>query len=82
MFQETGELSPDEFKRAGNHLINICKGWQWKASENKDFVSKYLDEGQQYLLLEKNTCRRRLNTNLKEPEVAKVEDKVIKEGDE
>ena len=43
MFQENGELSPDEFKRAGNHLTKICDGWQWKASENKDFKSKYLD---------------------------------------
>jgi ubiquitin-like-conjugating enzyme ATG3 len=65
MFQETGELSPDEFKRAGDHLIKICNGWQWKASENKEFRSKYLDEGQQYLLLEKNLCRRRLNASLK-----------------
>lgn len=65
MFQESGELSPDEFKRAGNHLIKICNGWQWKASENKEFMSKYLDKGQQYLLLEKNLCRRRLNSSLK-----------------
>jgi ubiquitin-like-conjugating enzyme ATG3 len=65
MFQETGELSPDEFKRAGEHLIKICNGWQWKPSENKEFRSKYLDENQQYLLLEKNLCRRRLNKTLK-----------------
>ena len=32
MFQENGELSPDEFMRAGEHLIKICKDWQWKPS--------------------------------------------------
>lgn len=64
MFQLTGELSPDEFKRAGNHLIKICNGWQWKPAEKKELISKYLKENEQYLLLEKAICRRRLNSNL------------------
>jgi hypothetical protein len=43
MFQENGELSPNEFKLAAEHLITICKDWQWKPSENKARKSKYLD---------------------------------------
>ena len=62
-FQINGEMSPDQFIRAGHHLTNVSNAWQWKASENKEFVSKYLPEKQQYLLLEKVLCRRRLNTN-------------------
>lgn len=80
-FQINGEMSPDEFKRAGHHLIKICNGWQWKPSENKEYKSKYLPEAQQYLLLEKALCRRRLNTNLNE-EPKKMEEKVVGEGDE
>lgn len=80
-FQANGELSPDEFRRAGQHLIKICTGWQWKPSQNKDFKSKYLDEGQQYLLLEKGMCRRRLNNTL-EKEQKKIEDKVLQEGED
>jgi hypothetical protein len=81
MFQVTGELSPDEFKRAGEHLIKICNGWTWKPSLNKEFKSKYLNENQQYLVLEENICRKRLNTSLVNEE-KKIEDKVIKEGED
>lgn len=81
MFQLTGELSPDEFKRAGSHLIKICNGWQWKPAEKKELNSQYLKENEQYLLLEKAICRRRLNSSL-EAEEKKTEDKVIQEGDD
>lgn len=64
MFQINGELSPNEFSKAGDHLISICTDWKWKASENKDRQSKYLKDDQQYLLLEKVICRRRLNSSL------------------
>lgn len=66
MFQETGELSPDEFKRAGDHLVKICNGWQWRPSENPKFKSKYLDDNKQYLILDKALCRKRLNTSIAE----------------
>lgn len=64
VFQENGELSPNEFKLAGDHLIKICGDWQWKPSLNPNYRSKYLSEHQQYLLLENNLCRRRLNKNI------------------
>lgn len=51
VFQENGELSPDEFKRAGDKLIEVCGDWKWKPSLNPDYHSKYLNEHQQYLLL-------------------------------
>ena len=73
VFQESGELSPDEFKRAGDHLIKVCGDWQWKPSLNPQYQSKYLPENQQYLLLEQNLCRRRLNKNVEEKPAEKVE---------
>lgn len=71
VFQENGELSPDEFKRAGDHLIKTCEAWQWKPSLNPNYRSKYLNENQQYLLLENNLCRRRLNKTFEEKPVEK-----------
>ena len=37
VFQINGELSPNEFIRAGDHLIKICKEWHWRPSSNKDY---------------------------------------------
>jgi len=42
VFQESGELSPNEFINAGDHLIKVCGDWQWKASLNPNYTSKYL----------------------------------------
>ena len=42
MFQVNGQLCPDEFKRAGNHLIKICNAWQWKDAANVNLRSKCL----------------------------------------
>lgn len=66
VFQENGELSPNEFRLAGDHLIKVCGDWQWKSSLNNGYTSKYLPENQQYLLLEGNLCKRRLNKNVEE----------------
>lgn len=35
MFQQNGQLSPDEFLRAGDHLITICKAWKWQPSQKQ-----------------------------------------------
>jgi ubiquitin-like-conjugating enzyme ATG3 len=82
VFQENGELSPNEFKQAGDHLVKICTDWQWKPSLNPKYQSKYLPEAQQYLVLENNLCKRRLNTNLEEKPLLKIEEKPIIEGED
>ena len=79
VFQENGELSPNEFKLAGDHLIKICSDWQWKPSLNNNYHTKYLPENQQYLLLENNLCKRRLNKNFEEKPAPKIEEKIVKE---
>lgn len=50
-FEENGKLSPDEFRRAGDKLTEVCSGWRWMPSSNPNFSSKYLDEKKQYLIL-------------------------------
>lgn len=48
-FEINGQLSPDEFRRAGDHLVTVifilnqvCASWQWKPSSNPNFRSKNL----------------------------------------
>lgn len=59
-FEQTGQLSPDEFLKAGDKLIEVCSEWKWMPSANPKFVSKYLDEKKQFLLLEKALCKKRV----------------------
>ncbi|CAM6000191.1 unnamed protein product [Sphagnum balticum] len=80
-FQINGELSPDEFRRAGDHLTEICGGWKWRSSLNPHYSSNYLKQPEkQFLSLEKVICRRRLNVPGKEQK--EVEEKIIKEDDD
>lgn len=60
-FEENGKLSPDEFKRAGDKLTEVCSGWKWMPSSNPNYSSKYLDEKKQYLILEKALCKSRIS---------------------
>jgi hypothetical protein len=59
VFQVNGELSPNEFKRAGDHLTTVCTGWTWRPSLNPNFISKYLAPEKQYLVLEKVISKKR-----------------------
>lgn len=61
-FEKSGELSPDEFIRAGDKLTQVCHGWSWKPSSNPKYLSKYLEENKQYLLLTKALCKKRIGT--------------------
>ena len=60
VFEGTGELSPDEFRRAGDKLTQVCASWSWRPSSNPKYVSTYMDEKKQYLVLEKALCKRRI----------------------
>jgi len=82
VFLINGELSPNEFVNAGDHLIKICKGWQWKSSTNKDYSSLFLTPTQQYLQLDGCLCKRRLNKTLEAPPVKETEVIKEKEGEE
>lgn len=70
-FEENGKLSPEEFKRAGDKLTEVCTGWKWMPSLNPAYTSKYLDEKKQYLILEKVQCKKRVG-NVEQGEEQKI----------
>lgn len=76
-FEENGQLSPDEFKRAGDKLTEVCAGWKWMPSSNPNYISKYLDETKQYLILERVLCKHRVSV-----EPTGEEEKVVGEDGE
>ena len=51
VFRTNGQLSPSEFMRAGDKLVQSCGGWTWSKSQNPDYKSKYLEDDKQFLLL-------------------------------
>ena len=61
-FEINGQLSPDEFKKGGDKLTEVCPGWKWMPSSNPNYLSKYLDENKQYLAFEKALCKKRVSS--------------------
>ena len=55
-FVTNGMLSPMEFEKAGDKLVDTVGGWSWKPSLNPKFKSSYLPENKQFLMLEKVKC--------------------------
>jgi hypothetical protein len=50
-FRINGQLSPSEFVRAGDKLVQSSESWAWSKSQNPKYKSKYLDEDKQFLVL-------------------------------
>jgi hypothetical protein len=50
-FHINGELSPSEFRRAGDRLVASCSGWTWSRSQSSSYRSKYLEQDKQFLAL-------------------------------
>jgi hypothetical protein len=50
-FRINGQLSPSEFIRAGDKLVQSCGGWTWSKSQSSSYKSKYLEEDKQFLVL-------------------------------
>jgi|JI9StandDraft_1071089.scaffolds.fasta_scaffold197680_2 hypothetical protein len=73
-FRINGQLSPSEFLRAGNKLVESCGGWTWSKSQSTTYKSKYLEEDTQFLVLKNVKCEQRVasltpyNSNLVEKE--------------
>lgn len=57
-FIERGVLTPDEFVRAGDHLISVCPSWKWETGDvNK--LRSYLPKDKQFLSTSSVPCYRR-----------------------
>ena len=48
-FYEKGMLTPEEFVRAGDHLVRTCPSWQWECGE-KSKERPYLPPNKQFLI--------------------------------
>lgn len=56
-FRIDGKLSPSEFERAADKLVESCGGWKWCPSQNPKYKSKYLDKADKQFLVLKNVHR-------------------------
>ena len=52
-FLINGQLSPMEFEKAGDKLVDTIGGWTWKPSLHATKKSAYLPENKQFLMLDK-----------------------------
>lgn len=59
-FTERGVLTPEEFVRAGDHLVSCCPSWTW-CEGDEDKVRGYLPKRKQFLLTRGVPCLRRVS---------------------
>ena len=58
-FIEKGVLTPEEFVRAGDHLIHTCPTWKWDSGEPSR-RRPYLPPNKQFLVTLGANCYRRI----------------------
>lgn len=60
-FLEHGMLTPEEFVRAGDHLIRTCPTWEWRSGEDSK-KRPYLPVDKQYLFTPRVPCYNRVSS--------------------
>ena len=60
VFLERGLLTPEEFVKAGDHLVHTCPTWSW-ASGDPTKVKPYLPVDKQFLVSNGAPCYRRVS---------------------
>ncbi len=63
-FIETGQLTPEEFVQAGDHLVHVAQkeGWKWMPAVAGHESKSLKDRTKQYLILEGVACEQRAAT--------------------
>ncbi|EGE03916.1 autophagy-like protein 3 [Trichophyton equinum CBS 127.97] len=62
-FRNTGQVTPEEFVRAGDYLVYKFPTWSWSAASSPSKRVSYLPEGKQFLVTRGVPCNRRLDEN-------------------
>ena len=60
-FRQTGELTPEEFVRAGDYLVYKFPSWGWAPAASPARAVAHLPPDKQFLVTRGVPCRRRLN---------------------
>jgi ubiquitin-like-conjugating enzyme ATG3 len=64
-FLERGVITPEEFVRAGDHLISCCPSWSWEEGEPQK-SKDYLPKRKQFLVTRGVPCIQRVSLLLEE----------------
>ena len=59
-FLERGVLTPEEFVRAGDHLVQCCPSWTWCEGDQTK-IKPYLPNQKQFLLTRGVPCNQRVS---------------------
>ena len=51
-FLDRGVLTPEEFIKAGDHLVHSCRTWSWETGDESK-IKTYLPHNKQYLFIKK-----------------------------
>lgn len=62
-FRQTGQITPEEFIKAGDFLVYKFPSWSWADAATPDKRVNYFPPGKQYLVTRGVPCRRRIKSD-------------------
>lgn len=78
-FLQRGVLTPEEFVKAGDHLILCCPSWKWSSGDERGICS-FLPKDKQFLTTMQVPCRTRVSSHMNKFDV--IEKTVEKDWNE
>lgn len=78
-FRSTGQITPEEFVRAGDYLVYKFPTWSWSDAASPAKRVAHLPDGKQFLVTRGVPCHRRLDDNFA-GDAGKGQDEMVKDG--